>query len=298
MRAAHWLMAGVATAAAACAPADEASGTAVHTVNSTGDRYDITFEPGHTMVYQLGRDGTLVIGERGDDDHDLPFGTAYPDAGLEPVKLWQATNGLAEVPTEIVELSAALARAHVALPASSEDAEVAPAGDAGDTTSDLPGALRHGTSSAAHFRDAHAGCFSGPSDVFKSCRTNWSNGYYAFATSRWAVYKMAPYAGNSMTVQISIGGAVKLVDTIATGGFYYYWAAGAMHDHDKPGCSWWEACSTVTYPDTVAHRLDLLDASGDAFHVSARMHNIRTQASSCAMVLADDDGSFPVWCGT
>jgi hypothetical protein len=105
------------------------------------------------------------------------------------------------------------------------------------------------SSSASHFTGTHAACDAFGA-AFSACRANWGGGFWAqWNGSTSATCNVDHYAGNGITVQLTAGSTVipfsQAVNTFQT----YSWGfvSGA-----------------------VSRRIDILNASGDSFHVGCQ----------------------------
>jgi hypothetical protein len=106
----------------------------------------------------------------------------------------------------------------------------------------------HSTSGAAHFVADHGGCDWAKTS--SGCRVQWSGGFFGFAsTGSSATFKVDHYSGNGITVRLMLGTSIE----------DHPQAAGTFADY---------ALFATRGKET--KRIDLLNASGDSFHVGCK----------------------------
>jgi hypothetical protein len=106
------------------------------------------------------------------------------------------------------------------------------------------------SSSAANFVNVDHGCDWGPTAAL--CRVNWGGGFVVSATSTSALCTVDHYAGNGITIQITVGTTVtSQFQGVHTSALYSLGAAGPV----------------------VYRRLDITNAAGDSFHAGCRWGN-------------------------
>jgi hypothetical protein len=109
-----------------------------------------------------------------------------------------------------------------------------------------------------YFRNTIRGC--GPWSgvlVWQVCYPEWGNGFYAYAKSKSATWRVA-----------SINGSFNVKITAAAGGTgagVFYVGHDEWHEYHAMGelCCW--LCGCLVHPRTL--RIDVINATNDAFHV-------------------------------
>jgi hypothetical protein len=230
--------------------------------------YTMELNPGHTLEYKVSNDGAMVLSETGDAETDIPaFEHLNVDFG-SPRAVFRALRPGVEIPGEIARIEALIERTRrVGL-----DADTEPNGwfSARESTQAND---KHATSSESHFRSTHFGCFFATSgDVLRGCVPNWNGGdAHAFGSARWGIYKVAPFQGSVRPV-VLVNNNVFWFDLVNQGQFKWYWARGNLVK-DEFG---------VQVPTVASHVLLITEAAGDRLHFSARLHNFKYAAASCA----------------
>lgn len=123
----------------------------------------------------------------------------------------------------------------------------APAVEPAPTPGEIQQALTS-SSSAAFFANSNGGCDWGPD--FSFCRLNWSGGRTEFATSNSGLCIVDHYAGNGLTVQITVNGNIVASPFQNPGTIVQY--------------------SLGSAGSVVQRRVDVTNASGDSFHIGCR----------------------------
>jgi len=107
------------------------------------------------------------------------------------------------------------------------------------------------SSNPTNFVDSYGGCDW--SNRFSLCRINWGGGFNAWASPAGSATCIVDhYAGNGITVQLTAGSTVLPT----------YQAPGTVQTY-----SW------GIVGGNILRRIDLLNASGDAFHAGCRFFN-------------------------
>lgn len=235
------------------APAGSAeSKPAAHETTAADALLSLEVEPGHSVTFYEPAPGGLYMAE------SMKPGQSFALSGKESTDALLAFAKLrpgASVPTE---LQAAYDRAR-SLPGDGS-ARKSEAGGGQSEASALgsapaPGLATTGqaltsSSSAAVFVNSNNGCAWGPDWSF--CRVNWANGFYAYTTSSSGVCIVDHYAGDGVTIQLTAGSSVTTT----------YQAPGTIVQY------------TVGTPgSSVTRRIDVLNASGDSFHVGCNWGN-------------------------
>lgn len=239
-------------------------------------KFTIALSPDHALTYRAYADGALIIGEKAPLEQDAVLTKSAPSASLGPLALFQAVHPGAPVSEALSALQAFLDRA---VP-EGEREDLAHSLGSGASSADgtAPRATDKGmTSDPRSFLDAF-GCFFAGDDVFDACVPSWSGNAYAAATSRWAIYKLAPYR-QDLRFDTSIAGEKRLSLPLSEGGFWVQLQAGPQRIHNGS-----------QYPDVVAHRLDI--SSSGELHFSARFHNYLTSDANCAESWSGDKSSM------
>jgi hypothetical protein len=277
----------------ACSGAEGGGGTeestpvtqsAARTPEAAAHVYSVDLGDEHKLTYSLFHDGAMVVSEVGRFGKHKPVGESV--IGLSPAEAFRSLRPGAAVPRDLAESEGLFARpiresadeasaAEPAVPFVQQLAAGSPA--AGLLPKDI-------TSDPNSFFGIF-GCFFGSGDVLSAClpnRGDWAN---VPGSSRWAIYKVAPYIG-TVTVNISIAGVLRSVYPVSQGQFNFNWARGGLVKHWKDVGTW--NPKYKTYPNVVAHQYQLTDAAGDQFHLSVRLHNYQTEYASCAEVMSSD----------
>jgi hypothetical protein len=110
------------------------------------------------------------------------------------------------------------------------------------------------------------------------CKPNWWNGGYAEYNTKTSALQIAPFSGQ-VTVRLRVNGITRISDEALPGGWYgWNWNNGGYYD-----CPPLIACGTYElYVNT--HRWDILNASGNGFHWTARF-NWTCHGVSCPNVV-------------
>lgn len=98
------------------------------------------------------------------------------------------------------------------------------------------------------------------------CKPNWWNGGWAEYDCKTSAFQIAPFDGQ-VTVRFQYEGLTLVSDEALQGG-WYGWAWNSDGDYT---CPWPLACGTWDY-NLRSHRWDILNASGDGFHWTARFN--------------------------
>lgn len=106
------------------------------------------------------------------------------------------------------------------------------------------------SSSAATFVNTNGGCNWGPQGSF--CRVNWANGFFASDTGTSGLCIVDHYAGNGVTIQITVNGTITST----------FQGPGTIAQYSLGGAG-----------ANVSRRIDVTNASGDSFHVGCRWGN-------------------------
>jgi hypothetical protein len=209
---------------------------------------------GHTVTfYEIDGAGLFMV--ESSNGHDAHWLSGKPQDALEVYRKLSPETAIPEA------LQAAYDRAKkVAAEASPASAELEfPAGGGRQAPEFVQNLRSQGdvgvvqqassSSSASHFTGTHAAC-DAVGAAFAACRANWGGGFWAqWNGSTSATCNVDHYAGNGITVQLTAGATVipfsQAVNTFQT----YSWGfvAGA-----------------------VSRRIDILNASGDSFHVGCQ----------------------------
>jgi len=89
--------------------------------------------------------------------------------------------------------------------------------------------------------------------VFKDCRTNWSNGYFAYATAKNSYFSVASASG-AFQVELRQNGGTPFIYPVVN--------------------NQWRTISSIWGGSgVVQHRWDITQASGNTFHVSDYFYN-------------------------
>lgn len=243
--------------AAACVSADAPEGdVAAPQADDASDASEqhvvlrVEIERGHSVTFYEPAPGALYQVERMAPNQKFVLGGAAASDALAAFA--QLRPGQA-VPAA---LQAAYDRA-IAMPSesvSTESARGAGQPDAGQSAPATPGVSQQSlvsSSSAATFVNTNNGCDWG--SRWSTCSVNWGGGYFATASSATAAICIVDhYAGNGLIVQMTVNGNV-------TNSFH---GAGTIAQYSLGAAG----------PD-VTRRIDLTNASGDAFHVGCRWTN-------------------------
>jgi len=223
--------------------------------NAANDRNVIArveIESGHTITfYEMGPGGLFMVETRNEGQTAVIHGSA------DALDVYARVRPGAAVPDA---LRAAYGRARdAAANARLSSPKVAPALGGGQPA--VEGApsvqIKDGlgvtaqaltsSSSAANFVDTDHGCDWG--ETWSFCRVSWGGGFFASTSSDSASCIVDHYAGNGVTVQLTAD------DTQVP----LFQAAGTVVTYN-----WGFVSGNVT------RRIDILNASGDSFHVGCR----------------------------
>jgi hypothetical protein len=233
--------------------------------------YSIDLGGEHKITYAAFEDGAMIITEQGNIASDKPAGLI----GMSPGQAFRSLHPGETVPKEFVEAEAFFsAQGNV-------EGEGVPPATMLNSTVDAPPAAglipKDVTSDPNTFLN-NFGCFFGSTDIAAICLTNrgeWAN--YS-GTSRWAIYKVAPYLGD-ITVNLGVAGHTS-VFPVFQGNFSWSWARGALKTHSKYVLSD-NRTYYKTYPDTASQTFQITDAAGDQFHFSIRLNNYQFSGPNC-----------------
>lgn len=264
----------------ACAepPADEADTAGARPVELEQPLHNVTIPigEGHAVSYRAYADGALIIGESVQHERDAVLTKSAGAAATGPVALFRAVYPEREVPNSLHALQAYLDRA---APARTVDDLAASLGSGGGSLTNVARSYDKASNDAQSFQSAY-GCFFGSDDAYNLCTLSWAGDANAWASSRWAVYKLAPYR-EGLRFTTSINGAPRLSMPVGEGGFWVQLQAGPLRSD-----------GARTYPDVVPHRIDI--SSTGEHHWSARFHNYETSNANCAESWSYDRSHEPV----
>ncbi|MET0340026.1 MAG: hypothetical protein ABW252_03455 [Polyangiales bacterium] len=235
-------------------------------------KFTIALGEGHDVTYRAYADGAVLIGERSLRERDAVLTKSTSAAASGPLALFESVHPGRAVPDALRKLQAFL---DTAQPRSAGEPLAAFA---------APGAERAGVIAKASadgqsFKDAF-GCFFGSDDAYNVCFLNSGGDTNAYASTRWAVYKVAPY-DQGLRFTTSINGAPRLAMPIGEGGFWVQLQAGPLR-----------ADGGRVYPDVVNHRVDVTGSGG--YHFSARFHDYKTANANCAEAWSWDRSYEPL----
>ncbi|HYP99044.1 MAG TPA: hypothetical protein VER96_10235 [Polyangiaceae bacterium] len=130
------------------------------------------------------------------------------------------------------------------------------------TSQDDVGKVTEAISANTFINVLHGCAVSGSNVVFSVCRTDWMNGYFAFAIGKTASWKVASQNGS---FKVKISNNVGSPQTFAI-----------AHDTSQNFFTMGELCCPIicfcdVHPRTL--RLDVIDAIGDTFHVGGYWTN-------------------------
>jgi hypothetical protein len=239
-------------------------------------RYTIALGEGHAVTYRAYSDGALIIGEQGRARVDEAVIKSADASAVGPVALFRATHPGVPVPRALQDLQSFMDRS--ALASGPDDASES-VGSGRSSASDgapRPSMAKDTTADPASFLNIF-GCFFGDDDVFAACVPNWAGNAFAAATSRWAIYKLAPFR-QGLRFDTSIAGTPRLSLSLNQGAFWVQLQSGPIKRHGGK-----------SYPDVVNHRLDIF--SGGEHHFSARFHNYQWDDPNCAEVWSHDSSA-------
>ena len=207
----------------------------------------VDVEPGHTVSFYEPSPGRLYLAEsmqpgqqfalhdRQAVDAIAAFTALRPEAAV-PAALQAAYDRARSMPSTPVALAS-----HTFGGGQPADAQV---------QAQTPGVISQAltsSSSAANFVNNDGGCNWAPD--FSFCRVSWGGGFFATATSDTGLCIVDHFAGNGVTIQITNDSAVTAT----------FQAAGTIVQYGlgTPG-------------GNNTRRIDVLNASGDSFHVGCR----------------------------
>lgn len=235
----------------ASAPDQGSAGTAdpAPTVDQSIDanlvlRVDV--EPGHTVSFYEPSPGRLYLAERMQPGQQFAL---HDRQAVDAIAAFTALRPEAAVPAA---LQAAYDRAR-SMPSGTVGPVTRLAGGgelAAQAPAPAPGVITQAltsSSSAFNFVANDGGCNWGPD--FSFCRVNWSNGFFASAGSDSGLCIVDHFAGNGVTIQITDDSAVTA--TFQAAGTIVQYGLGTPGGNDT-------------------RRIDILNASGDSFHVGCR----------------------------
>lgn len=191
--------------------------------------------PGGLYVAEQMRSGQkFVLGDREVSDALAAFARVRP-AEEVPAALREAYDRARASESE----PATAARVEVG---GGSAAEVFRATEAG--TAQLP---LTSSSAAGNFVNNDGGCNWGPHGSI--CRVNWGGGFFVWATSSSGLCIVDHYAGNGVTIQITVGAGISSTFQAVN--------TSVQYGLGTPGFS-------------TTRRLDILNAAGDSFHAGCR----------------------------
>lgn len=217
----------------------------------------------HSVSFYEPVPGGIMMVEHMDGDQDsITWGHPELDA-LDVYKLLRPGEAVPDVLQQAYDRSLSRNFDDVAFE-SQGNADIAPAfggGNPADEVSegevlqgsdDTIGVVRQAdsSSSAKHFVNDHDGCKWG--NVYEHCRVNWANGFWASSTSDYIECRVDHYNGNGVKVRFTIGSNVV------------NWNLAAGHENIFS--------VGTTFPRTT-RRADVLNATGDRFHVGCNWRN-------------------------
>jgi hypothetical protein len=252
-------------------------------VEAPTQTYTLELGGTHTITYRAFRDGSLIVSEQGDLTKDKPVGQTM--GILDPVEAFRRVRPGESVPPELESLEVV---AESETPGEADDVVAPPRVEAPAAAGLIPKLI---TSDPNTFLNIF-GCFFGSGDVYDVClpnRGDWAN-VPGTAPSRWAIYKVGSYLGD-ITVRISLAGVVRVVYPVFQGQFNWNWARGPLRTYVRPQ-GWLQPSLVKTYPDPIAHRYELIDAAGDRFHLSVRLHNYQFNGPNCAEISSSDTSQW------
>jgi hypothetical protein len=248
-----------AAAAVPAAEPDHAAGVN-HYVDANDVLHVVDLTPTHTITFYESSPGNITVverrapGERARLPRELPatasevFAQLRPDDGI-PEKLLDADARAAgagdEAPVEapLIEVPPS---AEGGAPSPLHEPSQAPALPAEPGVGRLEQA--HSSNSAGHFVGDHGGCDW--DNAFSACRVTWSGGFFAQATAGAALFKVDHYSGNGLTVRLMRGTSIE--------------------DHSQSAATIADYSLLFTRDPNKLIRIDILNASGDSFHVGGR----------------------------
>ena len=255
--------------------------TAAQVVEAPTQTFTLQLAASHTVTYRAFRDGSLIVSEQGDVAKDKPVSQTV--GLMDPVEAFRTIRPGEPVPPELE----AMATVEGDAPDVASEAmfippqEIAPAAE-GLIPKDI-------TSDPNSFLNIF-GCFFGSGDVYDVCLTNRGDWANVPGTSRWAIYKVGVYQGD-VNVRISLGGTVRVIYPVFQGQFNWNSARGPLKRHIRPQ-GWLQPALEKVYPDPIAHRYELIDAAGDRFHLSVRLHNYQYVGPNCAEISSRDNSQW------
>lgn len=212
---------------------------ALATIDLEQDHNIRIFEPtpGALSVLEARLPSQQPVWERETSDVLELFARFKPQQAL-PVELVEAYERSLELQHAAPSVSDVLPEWGAGSAADTASAPAQPAGNVGVIASALTA-----SSNPAGFVNG-GGCAWGSS--WSTCKVNWGNGYYAYATGTKQTCDVCPYSGNGVRMVMKVNGAVAM-------------------DVGISGCS-----TLTTTGASTTRRLEVNDASGDAFHAGCR----------------------------
>jgi hypothetical protein len=211
----------------------------------------VDVEPGHTVSFYEPTPGGLYLAERtapgqafvlqgkAASDALAAFSQLRPQAEI-PAALQAAYDRARSMPSEPIALAS-----HTFGGGQPATAQAA---------ASTPGVIQQAltsSSSAANFVNNDHGCDWGPENSF--CRVNWANGFFASTGGASSgSCTVDHFAGNGVTIQITAGSSVTTTFQAVN--------TSVKYSLGTPGSS-------------VTRRIDVLNASGDSFHVGCNWGN-------------------------
>jgi hypothetical protein len=250
----------IAASLAACGSAGEASGSGDPSSGSeanavaTSEQYLVTrvdVEVGHSVTFYEPTPGGLMLVESKLDGQKSVIAR---QGEVDALALFERLRPGQEAPTALRDAYQRARDAALAAPASDRSITLSKAGggqtwapvSAAAASSNGVGVAQEALTSSSNpdnFVDTDGGCDWG--SRFSACRIHWGGGFFATATSSSASCIVDHYAGNGITVQLTAGSTVvSFSQSVGTSQLY----------------SWGFVSGSIT------RRIDILNASGDAFH--------------------------------
>jgi hypothetical protein len=214
----------------------------------TGVILQIEVENGHSVSFHEPAPGGLYVAER------MMPGQSFVlrgDGAIDAIAAFSKLRPGVEVPA-VLKVAYDRARNLPSVPgAAAEGYGSGGQPDTAQADAATPGVIQQAltsSSSAAFFADNNGGCNWGPS--FSFCTLNWSGGRTASATSSSGLCIVDHYAGNGLTVQITVNGNIVASPFQNPGTIVQY--------------------SLGNSGPVVQRRVDITNASGDSFHIGCR----------------------------
>jgi hypothetical protein len=106
------------------------------------------------------------------------------------------------------------------------------------------------------------------------CLPNHANGFFSEFYRRYSQIIIAPFGGALVTVRARRNGNHNFSTVVFSGELKLFRNNGIEHQEKQdPDCGWPWACATHLIEAKMNLRWDILDASGDSFHVSSNHWN-------------------------